>query len=1052
MPTNFEEAFQKVKSLAETFLAHKDRFCSSDYKEADVRLDFIDPFLDALGWKRGQNPYQLELKVERHAQSGTQARADYAFYIAPHCSDGDERFFLEAKKPHDNIATPANYFQTISYGYSSRTPLAVLTDFEQFHILDCRYEPKLKTALDHCVDSFDYTDYLDREKFAKIYWLFSREAFTSGSFDTTVKQLRGKKTLRAPKPVDESLLERLDELRIALAHAFKKNNPELDSEALTEFAQRTLDRLVFLRFLEDKGIERQGTVSKLASSATAWRDFIARCRQLDSIYNGIIYRQQSTLDAPTFRMDNFAFAEVCKRLAHGDSDYNFNFDFIPIHVLGSIYERFLGKVIVATDKRVRIEDKPEVRKAGGVYYTPDYIVHYIVGNTVGTLIAGKTPDQIAEMRFADIACGSGSFLLGIYDLLLTYHGTWYNANRSKVRKGDCFEHDGKLYLSLAKKRDILVKNIYGVDIDFQAVEVCQLSLCLKLLKEESPETTAQYLLDFEHTAQMKKLLPDLSKNIVCGNSLIGRDILDGQLFAGEEERKLNPMNFENAFPQIFGRKPGLVREAASEYSIARSIGREGGRIVYPDTPADWGGFDVVVGNPPYIRIQTMQETSPASVKYLANHYRAAAKGNYDIYVVFAERALSLLNSHGTLGYILPHKFFNSQYGAPVRQLLSLGKHVSHVVHFGAQQVFAGATTYTCLLFLNKDGVANCRYVNVADLDAWKKGNGAVEGTIAAEQFTGGEWNFTVGRHSGLCERLRKMPVRLGDAADIFVGLQTSADDVFILDLVEEKRQTLRLHSKILDEDRTLEKGLLFPLVSGTDVRGYGALPRRQYIIFPYRVTDERAELLDFAAVEKQYPKTAAYLLENKKRLAERENGRFNDREWYRFGRSQNLGIQSRVKLCVPRLVNRLHAAWDTDGDYFLDNVDVGGVTLKPEYQDHGLQYLLALLNSRLMAWYFPFVSAPFRGGWMSANRQFLSQLPFCPVNFSKASEKSTHGEIVAKVTAMLAAKTELAGAKTYKDKTYYENKCADLDRQIDALVYELYGLTEDEIKIVEGKA
>jgi type I restriction-modification system DNA methylase subunit len=177
-------------------------------------------------------------------------------------------------------------------------------------------------------------------------------------------------------------------------------------------------------------------------------------------------------------VDGVAFADLCESLAHINSPYDFNA--IPIHILGSIYERFLGKVIVATDKRVTVEEKAEVRKAGGVFYTPEYIVRYIVEKTVGKLIAGKTPKQIAEMRFADIACGSGSFLLGAFDLLLDYHDRYYNANPGKARKRDCISRDGKLYLSLRKKREILLNNIYGVDIDAQAVEVCQLSLYLNL--------------------------------------------------------------------------------------------------------------------------------------------------------------------------------------------------------------------------------------------------------------------------------------------------------------------------------------------------------------------------------------------------------------------------------------------------------------------------------------------------------------------------------------------------------------------------------------------
>lgn len=1011
-------ALERIGALVKTFQRHESKYKSAKYSEAEARKDFIDKFWIALGWDvnhdQQTNPYEQEVKVERGvATGGSQRRADYAFYLAPNFHD--VRFFVEAKKPFAEMKTNENYFQLIRYSWNSETPLAVLTDFEQFHILDCRYKPDFDAALNRVVAKYHYTDYTKREKFAEIYWLFSREAVASGSLEKRAKELpkpRGKAVQRGLFPggyqsIDESF-------RSELARAFKNRNPKLNSETLTELTQRTLDRLVFLRFLEDKGIEPQNLVERFGDKRTAWEDFITTSHRLDSIYNGIVYKHHDILDGAKFRVDDDAFANICESLAHINSPYDFNA--IPIHILGSIYERFLGKVIIATDKRVKVEEKPEVRKAGGVYYTPEYIVRYIVENTVGKLIASKTPDQIAKMRFADIACGSGSFLLGVFDLLLKYHGHYYNDNPGKARKGDCIKRDGKLYLSLSKKREILLNNIYGVDIDAQAVEVCQLSLYLKLLQEETEASTHQYLLDFEHTAKMKKLLPDLSKNIVCGNSLIGTEILDSQLFASGEERKLNPMNFKDAFPEVMKR----------------------------------GGFDAIVGNPPYVRIQTMQETSSVSVEYLARHFRAATKGNYDIYVVFAEHALSLLNTQGKLGYILPHKFFNSQYGAPLRQVLSQSQYVSHVVHFGAQQVFAGATTYTCLLFLDKAGCAKCWYVKVTDLNEWQKGNGAEEGNIPSDQFKEKVWSFTVGRHSWFCERFHNMPVKLGDVADIFVGLQTSADDVFILNLVEEKHHTLKLYSKILGAERILEKGLLFPLVSGTDVRRYSELPRRQYIIFPYSVTEEHAELLDFDLILKQYPKTAAYLLENKRRLVQRERGRFNDRAWHRFGRNQNLAIQSRVKLCVPRLVDRLHAAWDTNGDYFLDNVDVGGIILKHDYKNQGFLYLLALLNSRLLAWYFPFISAPFRGGWMSANRQFLSQLPFHTIDFSNPSDKVRHDEMVVKVESMLEAKKQLVRAQTDKDKTYYENKCASLDRQIDRLVYDLYGLTEDEINIVEG--
>jgi len=673
--TSFDLAWEKARQLATDFEANKAHYLSPGYQEAEVRRDFIDPFLDALGWKRSRNPYEQEVSVEELVHAGGQRRADYAMFLAPNFRD--PKFFVEAKKPYGDIATKENCFQVIRYGWNSETPLAVLTDFEQFQVIDCRYKPDLDTALNRVLKKFHYSDYANKEKFAEIYWLFSREAVADGSLDKRAKELpkpRGKAVQRGLfaggwQSIDESFLAELDEHRTDLAKAFKNRNPKLDSDQLTEATQRALDRLVFIRFLEDKGIEAQRLVETFVAAgftparegapvkgATtgAWQKFIAASRRLDGIYNGIVFKDHPILDKPDFRVDDELFADICERLAHVNSPYDFNA--IPIHILGSIYERFLGKVIVATDKRVRVEEKPEVRKAGGVYYTPEYIVRYIVANTVGKLIEGKTPDQIAEMRFADIACGSGSFLLGVYDTLLTYHGNYYNQNPGKAKKGDCIERDGKLYLSLKKKREILLNNIYGVDIDAQAVEVCQLSLYLKLLKDETTASAHQYLLDFEQQA----LLPSLNKNIVCGNSLIGTDILDGQMdmFAGrdeptarpsagsrpsagrtreprvptsEEERKLNPMNFEDAFPDVMKR----------------------------------GGFDAIVGNPPYIPIESMSETER---DYYQEHYPQLER-KYDTSVIFILRALSGLSHRGLLGYISSITWQTGENYSKLREVL-----------------------------------------------------------------------------------------------------------------------------------------------------------------------------------------------------------------------------------------------------------------------------------------------------------------------------------------------------------------------------------------------
>jgi methylase of polypeptide subunit release factors len=305
-------------------------------------------------------------------------------------------------------------------------------------------------------------------------------------------------------------------------------------------------------------------------------------------------------------------------------------------------------------------------------------------------------------------------------------------------------------LTTAEKKRILVNNIFGVDIDPQAVEVTKLSLLLKVLEDETHETIGSQL-----SLLQERVLPDLGRNIQCGNSLIGPDYYEGQQltmggFADEEERaRVNVFDWRSAFPHVFLQ----------------------------------GGFDAVIGNPPYIRIQGLQGTSAQDVEFYKKHYKAASKGNYDIYVVFVEKGLSLLNEKGRLGYILPHKFFNAQYGEPLRGLIAHGKHLAKVVHFGDQQVFESATTYTCLLFLDKAGHDEFEFERVKELSAWHSAQSFSDqnGMISAKNVTSSEWNFSIGAHAKLFDKLSQMPSRLGDFANLFVGLQTDADDVYILE-------------------------------------------------------------------------------------------------------------------------------------------------------------------------------------------------------------------------------------------------------------------------------
>jgi type I restriction-modification system DNA methylase subunit len=958
----FEEAFEKIAALVATFQAGEERYLSPNYQEAEARKDFIDKFFTALGWDvnhdRQTNPYEQEVKVEPAVLAGGQRRADYAFHLAPNYRI--VRFFVEAKKPHGDLATADNYFQTIRYAWNSNTPLAALTDFKQFHVLDCRYKPDIAASINRHIARYHCSDYLDRGKFAEIYWLFSREAVAGGSLEKRAKELpkpRGKAVQRGLFPggyqnIDEAFLAELDEYRISLARAFKKFNADLDGDTLTELVQRTLDRLVFIRFLEDKGIEPQRMVERFGDKATPWEDFIAASRRLDGVYNGIVFKHHAILDDSSFQPDETAFADICERLSHVNSPYDF--DAIPIHILGSIYERFLGNVIVATDKRARVELKPEVRKAGGVYYTPEYIVRYIVENTVGKLIAGKTPEQIAAMRFADIACGSGSFLLGVFELLLAYHGRYYNENPKAARKGECAAKDGKLFLTLRKKREILLNNIYGVDIDFQAFEVCQLSLFLRLLKDETTGSAYQYQLEFAQTARMKKLLPDLSNNIVCGNSLIGADILDGHLFGSKDARKLNSMDFETAFPEAMRR----------------------------------GGFDAIVGNPPYVQLSMEAFRDESINQYLRDTYKFSG-GRLNTFAFFIERARQKTREGGRFSYIVPNTVLSQEYYAELRQMLVQLTDID-IIAAPKGQVFKDAVVETAVLVLTKHTRRKDEIpTTMVEFTALPESENGIDRTTVVQSELARNFNVSFITHLDpkareLRSKLEGNRERLGDWLNVNQAIALKHDRAACL----TNRKKTAMHREILD---------------GRHISRY--------------LTGESPNFFKFDVAK----------IHSCKR--------------------EDIFLLSQ-KIFFRRVGDTLIGSIDTTQRFALNTLVV--ITPKPDCP-YDLRYVLGLFNSKLLNFFYVSFLKSTKKVFSEIQARQVEQLPFPPLSEADTADGGRYCQVVNKVEFMLEAKRHLAKAKADKDKRYWEARCAALDRQIDSLVYDLYGLTEEEIQMVEGQ-
>ncbi|MDR1485313.1 MAG: N-6 DNA methylase, partial [Planctomycetaceae bacterium] len=543
-----ETAFQKITELVEKYSLQMDSYETTDYNETQTRRDFVDPFFDALGWdidnKQGYSESNREVIHEDKIRVGGTTKApDYAFRLG----GGNRLFFVETKKPSVNIKEsdePAD--QLRRYGWNSKLAISIVTNFKEFAVYDCTRKPspsdKVSTGR---LTYLTYLDYIQdknnsRNGFDFIWNTFGKENVLKGGLEKFIKSDTYKKGVST---VDQEFLQLMDDWRTILATSIFCNNKHLTEDELNYVVQQTLDRIIFLRIAEDRGIEPPDSLKLATGQGDFYKNLFKRFLRADEKYNSGLFNFDKDAISATISIDNSVLKTIIKDLYY-PSPYNFSV--IPVEILGSVYEQFLGKVIRLTaGGRVKVEDKPEVRKSGGVFYTPQYIVQYIVQKTVGNLVEGKTPKEVSQIKIVDPACGSGSFLLGAYQYLLDWHQDYYlkHAQPSKGRKNDPLTPAGKL--STSEKKRILLNNIFGVDIDVNAVEVTKLSRLIKCMEGET-EASIETIQRLFH----EQVLPSIDDNIRDGNSLVDTDFYDNNFDFGDE-RKIKPFNWKRAFPNIF---------------------------------------------------------------------------------------------------------------------------------------------------------------------------------------------------------------------------------------------------------------------------------------------------------------------------------------------------------------------------------------------------------------------------------------------------------------------------------------------------------------------
>ena len=946
----------------EHFKQNQQSYRSGRFNEARLRLEFLNPLFEALGWdvanRSGYAEAYKDVLVEPSLEMEGEIKApDYAFRIG-----GTRKFFVEAKKPAVNIQYeiyPA--FQLRRYAWSAKLPLGILTDFEEFAVYDCRSKPNpTDQAATGRVMFIKFTDYI--EKWDEIAAIFSREAVLKGSFDQYAQGVTGK---HGTQEVDDAFLKEIEGWRDLLARNLALRNNALSVPELNYAVQMTIDRIVFLRICEDRGIEPQEQLKDLLEQEDIYGGLCDLFRKADTRYNSGLFHfekekaQSSSPDGLSLglKIDDKALKEIIKSL-YFPSPYVFSV--IPADILGQVYERFLGKVIRLTaSHQAKVEEKPEVRKAGGVYYTPTYIVEYIVKNTVGKLLEGKTPREAAELKIVDPACGSGSFLLGAYQCLLDWHTKWYIDNnplqwaksaspRVYQAQGGALRQaqDSEWKLTTAEKKRILLDNIHGVDIDPQAVEVTKLSLSLKVLEGESQESIGTQLGLFKERA-----LPDLGRNIQCGNSLIGPDYYnDRQLDLGiggaEERSRVNAFDWQTAFPQVFAR----------------------------------GGFDTVIGNPPYIQLSMMDYFNESVNKYLINRY-SSSMGRLNTFGLFIERVLkNLLKQKGYLSFIVPNTLLTQEYYHSLRAEILRHK-ITNITTY-QYPVFEDAVVET-IVFVFRNCTSNNDEIEIVDFN--NKAMSCKTHRIKQEVYLlTHKNNFLV--TSGLVELDLKL--RLDQ---IGVTLKTSANINQAIALKYDRSASL------FNEKRAEN---FKPVLDGRHINRYKLSWGGQFLAYDVKNIHSCKRTDIFEACE---------------------------------------------KILFRRVGDRLIATCDDKQFYALNTLVV--ITLLPSVQ-YSLKYLLGLINSKLLNFYYVKFLKSTKKVFSEIQARQLAELPIYKINFSDRLDKVRHYNMVSLVERMLTLNKHTV--RTPQEGEALQREIEATDKQIDALVYELYGLTGEEIKIVEG--
>jgi len=977
-----------IKELVAKYEAGREFYLTDRYNETEVRNEFLDPLFHLLGWDimnaSAKPTHEREVLVEEPLKFGDSEHAkkpDYTFRLF-----SERKFFLEAKKPCVNIATDSSpAHQCRRYGYTANLKISVLSNFEWLYIYDTSV--KVKEDDDNTVAlicRYHYTEY--EKKFEELKEFLGRESVYSGQFDEVWKNIE----VRLKQwSVDKQFLKQINDWRIMLGGEILNVIPNIDMESLNDEVQSYINKILFLRVCEDRNIETYKELLCIANE-NKFPALIEKFREADTRYNSGLFKPESS--EQVVGNASSAFWTIIRQLYYPESPYSFTV--FSSDILGHIYEIFIAQKLDIKDGKLCIVDKPE-NVDRDVVTTPTYIIREILRQTVIKKCQGKSAEEIFRMKFADIACGSGAFLLETFQLLNDILIDFYLKNdRSRLKQVG----NSTYVLKFQEKKCLLTNCIFGVDKDFNAVEACKFGLLLKLLENENADS-----LRMEHP-----VLPELEDNIFYGNSLLStNDVRD------EDIMEINPFDFNDK-------------------------------------------FDVIVGNPPYLTTEGMKNITPKELPIYKKKYYSAYK-QFDKYFIFIERALELLNDEGMLGYIVPSKFMKVGAGQKLRKLICDRKCLEAITSFGACQVFSDKSNYTCLLILKNQEHAKFNYNEVKNLKDWQLADKALIHVDKKESDIIGEntWALIPDEQNDLFLKITNQSISLKDIVgqdNIFNGIQTSANKTYIFQPISENTTLYTFTNG--GRDWKIEKAVTKPYFQtsrGDDgLSTYKTFKPNSRVIFPYKKNRHgNLELVPLATIQKDFPYLYAYLQTNKTTLLNRDIQSVpqTQDEWYRYGRHQSLeACNLPEKIIVGVLSTGDKYAIDTYGTFISSGGTAGYCMIAlPKDTKYSSYYLQAILNCKYVEWFSSLYGEIFRGGYIARGTKVLNQLPIRKIDFDNKEDVTRHNDISKRQKALIKLGDKLVENASSK------RKYPVIKRQFDAMKAEqdnairlLYGMNETE--------